>query len=258
MTTETVPGPGVFATPVKGRKVEDLEDFSRFLQRYKNLKDAQAWRYVENFKEAFNTLRPHMETMLADAEEQARLHAPAFNLFKVLHLEARADEIHTPLIAEFLDPRGAHGQQFTFLNAFIHAMQNRHANFPAPEQDMEQYAWFVDSHKYIGQGTLDIVVSCPALSYILVIENKIYAGDQPDQLTRYSEWMYENREWYTTQALIYLTPAGDESETADPGSYHTASYHSQISAMLQTALPGISASHLRETILQYLEVVRKI
>ncbi|UCH09208.1 MAG: PD-(D/E)XK nuclease family protein, partial [Fidelibacterota bacterium] len=163
MTTQTVPGPGIFATPVKDRKTEDLEVFARFLQRYKNLIDAQAWQHVENFREAFNTLRPQMESMLAEAEEKARLHAPAFNLFKVLHLETRADEIHTPLIAELLNPRGAHGQQFAFLNAFLQAMQNHHRDFPVPEQDIEPHTWFVESHKYIGQGTLDIVVSCPAL-----------------------------------------------------------------------------------------------
>ena len=258
MTTETVPGPGIFATPSRERKVQDLEVFSRFLQRYRNLIDARAWQYVENFKEAFNSLRPPMVSMLAEAEEKVRLHAPEFNLFKVLHLETRENEIHTPLIAELLDPRGAHGQKFTFLRAFLQAMQNNHSNFPVPDQDVEQAVWFVETQKYIGQGTLDIVVSCPALSYLLAIENQIHTGEQPDQLERYTHWMADNREWYSTQALIFLTPAGDESETAVPGSYFTASYHNQISAMLRSALPGISASHLRETILQYLEVVQKI
>ncbi|UCD38349.1 MAG: PD-(D/E)XK nuclease family protein [Fidelibacterota bacterium] len=257
MTTETVPGPGIFATPPRGEKL-DLEQVSRLLQRYQNLKDAQAWRHVENFKETFNGFRPHMESLLAEAQEKERLHAPSFNLFKVLHLETREDEIHTPLIAELLNPRGAHGQKFTFLRAFIRAMQSSDSNFPVPDQDIEQYVWFVETQKYIGQGTLDIVVSCPALSYLIVIENKIYAGEQPDQLARYSGWMHDNQEWYSTQALIYLTPAGDESETAVPDSYFTASYHSQIGGMLRAVLPGISASHLRETILQYLEVVQKI
>ncbi|UCD37146.1 MAG: PD-(D/E)XK nuclease family protein [Fidelibacterota bacterium] len=258
MTVETVPGPGIFATPPRGKKIDDLESVTRFIQRYKNLKDAQAWRHVENFKEAFNGLRPEMTGMLAEANEKVRLHAPNFNLFRLLHLEAREDELHTPLVAELLNPRGVHGQEFLFLRTFINAMQQSHSQFPSPGEDFEQHTWFVETQKYTGQGTLDIVVSCPALSYLVVFENEVYAGEQPDQLERYTAWMHDNSEYYPTQALIYLTPTGEPSETADRTTYYTASYRGQIAGMLRNALPGISAPHLREIILQYLDVIQKI
>ncbi|MFB0515789.1 MAG: PD-(D/E)XK nuclease family protein, partial [Candidatus Neomarinimicrobiota bacterium] len=186
------------------------------------------------------------------------VHAPSFNVFKVLQLEAREDDVHTPFLADLLNPQGAHSQKYLFLRAFINAMLQIHSGFPAPEDDIEQHTWFVEAHKYIGQGTLDIVVSCPSLSYLIAIENKIYAGEQADQLARYASWLDDNREWYSSQALVYLTPTGELSETADPTTYFTASYHGQIAGMLKAALPGISAPHLRETVLQYLEVIQKI
>ncbi len=258
MNTESVLGPGIFATPPRGAKVENLESISRFLQRYRNLKDAQAWRHVEDFKQAFHNLRPQIQTMLEETAEQNRLHASSFNVFRVLHLEAREDEVHTPFIADLLNPLGAHGQKHLFLRAFIDAMLESHSSFPLPEEDIENHTWFVEPQKYIGQGTLDIVVSCLSLSYLIAIENKIYAGEQEDQLARYVGWMQDNRQWYNRQALIYLTSTGEASETADPTTYYTASYRGQIAGMLKTALPGISAPHLRETILQYLDVIQKI
>lgn len=258
MNTESVLGPGIFAPAPRGGEVEDVEAVTRFLQRYQNLKDAHTWRDVENFKQAFSSLHPVIQSMLNDAEEQNRLQAASFNVFRVLHLEAKEDEVHTTFLADLLNPKGAHGQKHLFLHAFLDAMLNSHGNFPPPEKSIEQHTWFVESQKYIGEGTLDIVVSCPALSYLIVIENKIYAGEQEDQLARYARWMNSNREWYTWQALIYLTPTGEASATADTATYYPASYRGQIAGMLKAALPDISAPHLRETILQYLEVIQNI
>jgi len=258
MNAESVLGPGVFATPPRGARVEDVESYARFLQRYRNLKDAQAWRHVENFKQAFNGLQPTLQAMLEQAKEQNRLYAPAFNIFRVLHLEAREEDVHTPLLADLLNPRGTHDQKTLFLRAFIDTMLKSYSNFPPPEEDIGKHSWFVEPHKYIGQGTLDIVVSCPSLSYLIAIENEIYTGEQEDQLPRYAHWMANNREWYNWQALVYLTPSGEAAEGADPTTYYAASYRGHISGMLKDSLPGISATHLRETILQYLDVIQKI
>lgn len=258
MTTETIPGPGIFATPPKGRRARDPEPLTRFLQRYQNLKDAQAWRDVEKFKESFNSLRPTIKTMLDEMEEQVRLHAPTFNIFKLLHLETRADEIHTPLLASLLDPQGNHGQRHLFLMAFIHTMAQSQEYFPVPEGEIDKYQWFVAAHKYIGHGTLDIVLSCPAMSYQVAIRNRIYTEDEDDELRRYFNWLEDNRDSYQQQALVILTPTGEVLENIDPHSYFTASYHGHVADMFRKALPGISASHLREIILQYLDIVRKI
>ena len=255
MTTETVIGPGIFATPPKGARIRDLEPVTHFLQRYQNLKDAQAWRYVEHFKQTFNTLRPEVRGLLATVEEQNRLNAASFNLFRVLHLEAREEEVHTPFLADLLDPRGAHGQKHLFLQAFIDAMVKSHGSFPALEGGIEQHTWFVEPHKYIGRGTLDIVISCPGLSYLLAIDNQIYADDEDDHLERYTRWLEDNRELYDQRTLVCLTPTG---EAPGPATCLTASYRGQIAGMLKAALPSISAPHLRESILQYLEIIQKI
>ncbi len=236
----------------------NVESVSRFLQRYQNLKDAQAWRNVENFKQAFSNLRPVIQGMLDNVDEQNRLQAASFNLFRILHREARTDEVHTAFLAELLNPKGSHGQKYLFLRAFIDAMLNTHSNFPPPEESIEQHTWFVEPHKYIGEGTLDIVISCPALNYLIAVRNRLFDTEQGDQLDRYARWMHINRERYTWQALIYLTTMGESSETADPATYYTASYHGQVAGMLKAAMPEINATHLRGTVLQYLEIIQNI
>lgn len=258
MNSESVLGPGIFSPLPRGGEVENVEPVTRFFQRYQNLKDAQAWRNVENFKQAFSSLQPVMQGMLNNAEEQNRLQAASFNIFRILHLEARTDEVHTAFLAELLNPGGAHGQKYLFLRAFIDAMLNSHSNFPPPEESIEQHTWFVEPHKYIGEGTLDIAISCPALSYLIAVRNRLFDGEQSDQLDRYARWMHNNRERYEWQALIYLTPTGEVSETADPATYYTASYHGQVAGMLKAALPEISATHLRGTVLQYLEIIQNV
>lgn len=257
MNAESVVGPGVFAPPPKSGEIINVESIAHLLQRYQNLKDAQAWRSVENFKQSFSGLRFVVKEMLDKAAEQNRLHATSFNIFRVLNLEAKADEVHTTFIADLLNPKGAHGQKYLFLQSFLEAMHNSHSTFLLPEENITDHAWFVEPRKYIGEGTLDIVITCPALSYLIVIANMLYHDEQGDRLARYTGWMDGNREQYAWQSLIYLTASGEAPESTGPAVCYPASYHGQIAGMLKSALPQISATHLRETILQYLEVIQK-
>ncbi len=257
MNAESIMGPGVFAPPPKSGETVNVESIAHLLQRYQNLKDAQAWRSVENFKQSFSGLRFVVKEMLGKAAEQNRLHATTFNIFRVLNLEAKADEVHTTFIADLLNPKGAHGQKYLFLHSFLEAMHNSHSTFPLPEESLTDYAWFIEPRKYIGEGTLDIVITCPALNYLVVIANMLYDDEQGDQLVRYIRWMEGNRQQYTWQSLIYLTSSGEAAESTGSAACYPASYHGQVAGMLKSALPQISAPHLRETILQYLEVIQK-
>ncbi|MCH7498122.1 MAG: PD-(D/E)XK nuclease family protein [Candidatus Marinimicrobia bacterium] len=257
MSSEPIPGPGIYGTPApRASKIEDLETVARFIQRYQNLVDAHAWRRLESFKEAFGRLRPTIQDLIGQSLERNRQQARSFNLFNVLHLEAREDLVHTPLLADLLSPQGAHGQGYLFLHAFIDALTASHAGFPAPVEAIADHPWFVEAHKYIGDGAPDIVLACPGLSYLLVLENKVYADEQPDQLARYARWMEGQQETYSSQALLYLTPTGEASETAGSAAYYRISYRREIAGLLKASLTDISAPHLRETIHQYLEVIQ--
>lgn len=52
-------------------------------------------------------------------EKIARLKGENFNVFRVLEIEYKEDELHSRFIAELLDPKGSHDQQTTFLKMFL-------------------------------------------------------------------------------------------------------------------------------------------
>jgi hypothetical protein len=133
----------------------------------------------------------------ADALAQAT--GEHFNIFQILrvgHLEVKT---HSPILGELLNPKGRHGQGAAFLRLFL-------ARFEVREFDTETATVKLEYH--VGQiteksgGRIDIVVK-DSKGAAIVIENKIYAGDQDNQMMRY-------REVYPHAELFYLTLDGRE------------------------------------------------
>jgi hypothetical protein len=128
----------------------------------------------------------------------------SFNIFRVLgvgHLEVKT---HSPLLADLLNPKGRHGQGAVFLDIFLAQLGI---------SDFNSNKAYTYTERYIGKvtttsgGQIDIVVE-DGESRIL-IENKIYAGDQPDQLIRYRNYDHKAH-------LFYLTLDGRNPDKIDP------------------------------------------
>jgi hypothetical protein len=68
-------------------------------------------------------------------------------------------------------------------------------------------------------GRMDIVLTCNP-DWIIVIENKVDAGEQADQLLRYAEWL-DMQQAYKDRVLIFLTTTGYDSETGKNVDYLT-------------------------------------
>lgn len=132
---------------------------------------------------------PHALELLRFTATQRR-HADAlaqatgehFNIFQILrvgHLEVKT---HSPILAELLNPKGRHGQGAAFLRLFL-------ARFEVSEFEAERATVNLEYH--VGQitdksgGRIDIVVK-DSKGATIFIENKIYAGDQDNQIVRYS------------------------------------------------------------------------
>ena len=117
--------------------------------------------------------------------------APNFNLFDYL----RTDEMGVSrVIADLLDPKGAHGQGAVFLNAFAKMLEQ--------EWITSTYDWRVVTEQQAnGQRRIDVYLESNI--GVIGIENKPWATDQPDQLKDYAEHLKNragNKEWL----LIYL------------------------------------------------------
>jgi hypothetical protein len=103
--------------------------------------------------------------------------------------------------------------------------------------------------------------------FAIIIETKVYASDQPQQLERY--WSYLERIKSiedSRKLLLYLTPSGKnpsrnsisetkEKELRKIGVLHNISYNSDIKKWLEGVLPKVRSLKIQYLIKQYIEVV---
>lgn len=138
-----------------------------------------------------------------------------FNLFSVLGLETKEVILHSKLLAELLNPNGSHGMGSYFLSSFLEKLNEElnkelEIKFSLDELDKTTIEIEKDTN---GKGRIDIFIETP--NDVIIIENKIYAGDQEKQLKRYNEFLSENF-GEKTKHILYLTLYGTE-----PSEYST-------------------------------------
>lgn len=204
-------------------------------------------QFSDSFLKQIHTINKHHE-------EIARLTGENFNIFKILGLSS--DELsHTSLIASLLSPKGSHGQGEKFLILFLEEVNIQSFNASNAKVEKEKYINPIDKESKNG-GIIDILIS-DYLNKKIIIENKIYAEDQKNQLLRYSNYDKNAK-------LFYLTLNGaDASQYSlgglDPESYTRISYRETILNWLKKC-KNESANFplLRETISQYILLIKKL
>ncbi len=197
-------------------------------------------------------------------DEIAKITGENFNIFSIMRAESDEVRTHSRIIAEFLNPKGMHNQGSVFIKLFfdeIQSLQDIKDNF-----DYENATVLVEEHvgtidkDYSEGGFIDIVIKDS--EHQVVIENKIYAGDQKGQLLR-----YKNN--YPDCKLIYLTLNGKEPSEF---SYKIGnekdlkleeiiliSYLYNIKNWIEKCLEKThSLPIIRETLVQYLHLIKKL
>jgi hypothetical protein len=136
-----------------------------------------------------------------------------YNVFRVLNLQTREVRMHSAFIAELLNPKGNHGQGNVFIIEFIEMLKRNSKCLPK-ENNTEVLEIKFDATKaksakvesWLGKttdkegGFIDILLTDASQKHI-IIENKIYAGDQRKQLLRYHNFDKD-------APIIYLTLDG--------------------------------------------------
>lgn len=179
-----------------------------------------------------------------------------FNVFKILKLASSEVRMHSAFIAELLDPKGSHGQKDVFLKLFIKAFcfKEREIDTESCRVEIEKHTGFISDDRTEG-GRIDVFISDRYNNHI-IIENKIYAGDQHNQLVRY----YQHSK---NADLFYLTLTGNQPSKNSHGNledethFRCISYKRHIIDWLEdcrkevTILPVI-----RESITQYINLIK--
>ena len=191
-----------------------------------------------------------------------------YNIFNDLGFMSDEVHLHSMFLANLLNPKGSHGQRGKFLEAFLKMLQKSFPTISADNLELDITNASVEVEKYIGRqtdsegGRIDIYLTDGKHS--IIIENKIYAGDQHHQMLRY--WNYgmsqKGDDTEKSFVLIYLTLDGcspsKESlgEDLKENDIVCLSYKSDIRGWLDRCVELASRTPLvRETINQYISTI---
>lgn len=206
----------------------------------------------------------HIETILTQTTALRKAYAligrqpgERFNLFRILGMESDEVRTHSMLLAELLHPQGSHGMGSIFLELFL--SQFRLPNFDAGEALLSRAS--VTAEYFIGKigpdsgGRIDLVIEYQGRR--ILIENKIFAGDQPRQLLRYHRFDQE-------ASLLYLTLFGSKPSDESTGKgalsadkYRCISYETDILRWLEKCQEkAVRVPNVRESLAQYIELIK--
>lgn len=191
-----------------------------------------------------------------------------YNIFNDLGFMSDEVHLHSMFLANLLNPKGSHGQRGKFLEAFLKMLQKSFPAISADSLELDTAIASVEVEKYIGRqtdsegGRIDIYLTDGKHS--IIIENKIYAGDQHHQMLRY--WNYgmsqKGNDTEKSFVLIYLTLDGcspsKESlgEDLKENDIVCLSYKNDIRGWLDRCVELASRTPLvRETINQYISTI---
>ncbi|MDO9270479.1 MAG: PD-(D/E)XK nuclease family protein [Methylobacter sp.] len=194
---------------------------------------------------------PHVARIEKDHKEKAL----KFNVFSALGV-TRKEVIHSRFLAYLLDPNEHHGQDSIFLNAFLTKIGIPEIGAKNTEQ-IKRVRVTTEHSTGEALGRMDIVLFCQP-GWLVVIENKVDAGEAAQQLTRYTKWL-DRQQGYNQKKLIFLTPTGHESVTAKAGDYLQLSYLDLAEAFsLFLDQDQIKAESVRIVLTQYITICKLI
>lgn len=168
-----------------------------------------------------------------------------FNVFLVLRSAHDEVNLHSRFLEALLDHRRSPGESRENLKDFLKQFELHGLDHDRSSVHRE---W----------NDIDIVICDRSSMQAVIIENKIWAADQPGQLQRYAERM--EGEGYECHVL-YLTPDGHEaSEDSARGiNYRCISYEIDLVPWLKSCqMRAYDEPALRESVAQYLRLVAKL
>ena len=168
-----------------------------------------------------------------------------FNMFRICGVN-HYENTHSAIIAELLNPKGTHSLKSELLKAFLSLIDKDFVPTDFNPSNATVYTEYTTTDK----GRIDILIK-DANKNALIIENKIYAADQYEQLKRYDQ--FAKKEFKAYQ-IYYLTLWGSEAslQSGEGVNYLTISYADTIIRWLDKCI-ALSARLplVRETLIQY-------
>ena len=137
----------------------------------------------------------------------------SFNIFNTIGLWSEEVRLHSALIGELLNPNGSHGASSLFLKAFLEVMGIEEGYLDYESCSPKILERVIGSVTENEGGRIDIIIEDG--KHAVIIENKIYAPDQKNQLLRYHN--YGKKKFPKGYELLYLTLDGHDPSDGSLG-----------------------------------------
>lgn len=207
---------------------------------------------MDKLKETLSRLNLILEKSKIKRQDSAQ-RGEQFNIFHICGIE-HYETSHSTILAGILNPNGDHGQGDTFLKAFLESVSN-----PIWLSEFDTKTASVKTEYDTSNGRIDILITNDK-NQAIIIENKIYAPDQPKQLIRYDKFAQKTFH-KGNYAILYLTLWGDEAskESAEGVTYQCISYRTTILKWLDKCMQlSVQRPLIRETLIQYSNLIKEL
>ena len=168
----------------------------------------------EDFEKLFADMSKGYMAAKAEADRQRAMGKHDYNIFTLFHDFSDEVNLHSNFIASLLDPNGDHYKGDLFLKLFLEMCGID--DFSIDTSTATVFKEFKHIDIYISDGKKHII-----------LENKVYAKDQPTQIARYIETIKgegakeSDRVKDEDICVLYLHPDGKLPDNQSFGDYHT-------------------------------------
>lgn len=161
----------------------------------------------EDFEKLFVDMSKGYMAAKAEADRQRATGKHDYNIFTLFHGFSDEVNLHSNFIASLLDPNGDHYKGDLFLKLFLEMCGID--DFSIDTSTATVFKEFKHIDIYISDGKKHII-----------LENKVYAKDQPTQIARYIETIKDEGAKDEDIYVLYLHPDGKLPDDQSFGDYH--------------------------------------
>lgn len=220
---------------------------------------------MENIKptnEVLPSLLSEVAKLYAESQKKEKERwesGDAFNIFNTIGLKTEEVRLHSAFLGELLNPKGSHGASYVFLKAFLEVLGIEEGYIDYDACSLNILERVIGTVTETEGGRIDIIIEDG--THAVIIENKIYAPDQCNQLLRYHN--YGQEMFPKGFKLLYLTLDGHDPSDCSLGNrtfdYESISYESEILEWLDRCSERVPKElPVRTLIIQYMDLVKQL
>ena len=161
----------------------------------------------EDFEKLFADMSKGYMAAKAEADRQRAMGKHDYNIFTLFHGFSDEVNLHSNFMASLLDPNGDHYKNDLFLKLFLEMCGID--DFSIDTSAATVFKEFKHIDIYISDGKKHII-----------LENKVYAKDQPTQIARYIDTIQNKGVEDEDIYVLYLHPDGKLPDNQSFGDYH--------------------------------------